>query len=213
MSDSQFPTGLFVTGTDTGVGKTVVSAILTAGLKATYWKPIQSGTLEETDTDFVKRVTGLPEKHFKAERYSFTQPLSPHTSSQIDGHTIRLDKFRLPHFKTRHLIIEGASGLMIPVNEKEMIIDLIKYLKLPVALVARSGIGTLNHTLLSVEALKKRDIEIWGVIMNGPLHYNNQLAIEKYGEVEVKAEIQHMDAINAGQLEKEFDKQFNRKHA
>lgn len=210
MSEHKFPSGLFVTGTDTGVGKTVVSALLTAGLGATYWKPIQSGTLEETDTQFVKRVTNLPGKHFREERFTFTQPLSPHASSQIDGHTVKIEKFELPYIRTRHLIVEGAGGLMVPINEKDMIIDLISHFNLPVVLVARSGLGTLNHTLLSIEALKKRNIEIWGVIMNGPLHYNNRLALEKYGDVSVKAEIEHMENIDPESLKKEFKKQFER---
>jgi len=210
MSEHKFPSGLFVTGTDTGVGKTVASALLVAGLGATYWKPIQSGTLEETDTNFVKRVTELPDKNFIEERFTFTQPLSPHTSSQIDGHTVKLEKFDLPYIHSQHLIVEGAGGLMVPINEKDMIIDLISYFSLPVVLVARSGLGTLNHTLLSIEALNKRNIEIWGVIMNGPLHYNNRLAIEKYGNVSVKAEIGHMENINPESLKKEFKKQFER---
>ncbi len=209
MMAKEFPEAFFVTGTDTGIGKTVVSAILVAGLKATYWKPIQSGLEEETDTAFVRQVTGLGTQHFVPEQFRLTEPLSPHASAAIDGISIALDKFSLPEFSTGHLVVEGAGGLMVPLNGEEMIIDLIRHLDLPALLVARSELGTLNHTFLSLEALRSRNIPILGVIMNGPKNESNREAIEKYGEVEVLAEVEPLAEINANVLERTFNTFFN----
>lgn len=199
-----FPPIIFVTGTDTGIGKTVVSAMLTLGLSGTYWKPVQSGLHEETDTEFIKRVTGLDDKHFIPERYRLTEPLSPHASAAIDGEEISLVDFDLPQFETDHLIVEGAGGLMVPLNDQQMMIDLIHYLKLPVLLVVRSGLGTLNHTFLSLEALWRRNIPVMGVIMNGPKNESNKKAIEKFREIEVLAEMEHLDEINSHTLISNF---------
>lgn len=208
MTFQDFPSTFFVTGTDTGIGKTVVSAMLTKGLNATYWKPVQSGLDEETDTEFVKRVTKLPENHFYPERFRLTEPLSPHASAAIDGVSIALDDFALPEHSTDHLLVEGAGGLLVPLNENDMMIDLIKYLKLPVLLVVRSELGTLNHTFLSLEALKSRAIPVIGVIMNGPANEKNRKAIEYYGQVEVLAELTQIDQINSINLKNIFDSFF-----
>lgn len=201
----KLPLSFFVTGTDTGIGKTVVSSLVTQGLNATYWKPVQSGLQEETDTEYVKRVTDLPERQFIEETYRLNEPLSPHASAAIDGVEIDLHKFELPDFETDHLVVEGAGGLMVPLNDEYMIIDLIKYLNLPVLLVSRSELGTLNHTFLSLEALRSRGIEILGVVMNGPKNESNRKAIEKYGNVEVLAELEPMEKIDASTLQKQFD--------
>src|SRR6056297_84569 len=139
------PSKIFVSGTDTGIGKTVVSAMMTLGQSATYWKPIQSGLEEETDTEFVRRVTGLSDEHFMPERFRLQEPLSPHASAEIDGVTISLDDFQLPEAGTNNLVVEGAGGLLVPLNDNDMIIDLIERFQLPVLLVSRSELGTLNH--------------------------------------------------------------------
>ena len=209
MTAKEFPEAFFVTGTDTGIGKTVVSAMLTIGLGATYWKPVQSGLEEETDTEFVSRVTGLDEQHIVSEQFRLTEPLSPHASAAIDGISIALDDFRLPEFSTGHLVVEGAGGVLVPLNEEEMIIDLIRHLDLPALLVARSELGTLNHTFLSLEALRSRDIPVLGVILNGPKNESNRKAIEQYGEVEVLAELEPLEEINADRLERKFNDFFN----
>lgn len=199
-----FPSAFFVTGSDTGIGKTVVSALLTLGLNGSYWKPIQSGLEEETDTQFVKRVTGLPETHFIEERYRLSEPLSPQASSAIDGVEIHMNDFRLPRYITGHLIVEGAGGLLVPINNEEMIIDLIRHLKLPVLLVVRSELGTLNHTFLSLEALRLRKIPVLGVVMNGPKNPGNREAIENYGDVEVIAELESLGEVNSVRLQNTF---------
>lgn len=206
---SAFPPAFFVTGTDTGIGKTVVSSLLTAGLDATYWKPIQSGLAEETDTDYVRRVTGLPGHRVAEERYRLTEPLSPHASAAIDGVTIRMDDFELPAFDTGHLVVEGAGGLLVPINDEDMIIDLVRHLGLPALLVARSELGTLNHTFLSLEALRDREIDILGVVMNGPRNESNRRAIEKYGDVPVLAELEPLPEVNPRRLKAAWARHFD----
>lgn len=209
MNINQLPSEIFVTGTDTGIGKTVVSALLTAGLSATYWKPIQSGLKEETDTEFVKRVSELPLDNFVQERYRLNEPLSPHASAKIDGVSISLSDFEIPEYETDHLIIEGAGGLMVPLNDEAMIIDLIQQLNIPVLLVVRSELGTLNHTFLSLEALRSREIPIMGVIMNGPKNESNRQAIEKYGNIEVIGELEQAKELNPEILNSIFKSLFN----
>lgn len=209
MRAESLPPVIFVSGTDTGIGKTVVSAMLTAGLDASYWKPIQSGLEEETDTEFVKRVTEVPKEQIIPERYRLTEPLSPHASAEIDCVSISLDDFELPEFNTDHLVIEGAGGLLVPINGEDMIIDLIQTMDVPVLLVARSELGTLNHTFLSLEALRSCDIPILGVIMNGPKNESNHKAIEKYGEIKVLAELDRIKNLNNNTLISTFKKIFN----
>ena len=202
----QFPEHFFVTGTDTNVGKTVTSAMLTLGLDAAYWKPIQSGLDTITDTDYVKQVTGLNDAHFLPERFRLTEPLSPHASAAIDGVEIHLHDFELPKtIKQSHLIVEGAGGLMVPINDRHYIIDLIKYLELPVCLVSRSTLGTINHTLLSLAQLRRENIPILGVIINGKKNPGNRAAIEHYGEVPILGEVDFLEAIDPATLKTAYN--------
>lgn len=204
-----FPQKLFVTGTDTGIGKTIVSAILTAGLDADYWKPVQSGLDENmTDTQRVQKWTQLDDSHFHSETYFLNEPLSPHASAAIDGVTIEMDAFKLPELNHSNLIVEGAGGLMVPLNDQDMMIGLIKRLDLPVLLVARSTLGTINHTLLSLEQMRRYDIPVFGVVLNGPLNISNIKAIEKYGEIRVFGTVQQLDMINHTTLNHEYSRLF-----
>jgi dethiobiotin synthetase len=199
------PDRLFITGTDTDVGKTVVAALLTLGLGAAYWKPIQSGLQPNTDTDFVRQVTGLDETHFIPERFRLTQPLSPHASAALDGVQIALSDFQLPQaIAQSHLIVEGAGGLMVPLNQQDLMIDLIQTLKLPVCLVARSTLGTINHTLLSLAQLRRAAIPIWGVIINGPKNPSNREAIAHYGQVPILGELDSLNPVNRATLSAAF---------
>lgn len=208
-SISNFPSKFFVTGTDTGIGKTVVSAMLTLGLKARYWKPVQSGLEEQTDTEFVRELTGLGDQYFAEETFRLNEPMSPHASAEIDGVTIHLDDFELPDAGPNgRLIVEGAGGLYVPLNDQDIMTDLIQYFDLPALIVARSELGTLNHTLLSIEHLRNRDIPIIGVIMNGPKHESNRKTIEHFGEVPVIAEIEKMDSLSPETLEDLFNELF-----
>jgi len=206
---NKFPKRLFVTGTDTDVGKTVVSAILMAGIKAAYWKPIQSGIEGITDTSWVKNMTGLPDDHFVPETYLLSQPLSPHASAEHDGVQIDLKSFALPdNEKYPRLIVEGAGGVMVPLNENQFMADLIKYLNLPVLLVARSTLGTINHTLLSLELLRKKGIDVFGVVMNGPGNKINKKTIEAYGQVDVVAEVDQLSRIDSSGLDEAYIRYF-----
>ncbi len=157
---------LFVTGISTEVGKTVVSSILTEYLQADYWKPIQSGDLHFSDTMKVQSLVSNSKSVFHPERYRLQSPLSPHASAEIDGIQISLNDFVLPQTEN-NLIVEGAGGLFVPLNEKDTVIDLIERLKLPVVLVSRNYLGSINHTMLSIEALKVRGIKIEGIVFNG----------------------------------------------
>jgi len=158
---------LFVTGIGTGIGKTIVSAVLVEKLKADYWKPVQSGDLDDSDTNKVKSLVSNTTSFFHPEAYALSQPFSPHKSAAIDGITIDQQKIVLP--KTNNtLIVEGAGGLMVPLNNKFLIIDLIKQLNAEVILVTRNYLGSINHTLLSIYALKQYGIPIKGIIFNGP---------------------------------------------
>jgi len=204
-----FPKRLFITGTDTGVGKTVLSAILTAGLRGFYWKPIQSGLDEITDTEWVIQKTGLPESHFFHETYRLHLPLSPHVSALHDGIRIDLDSFHVPEIiEPDHLIIEGAGGVMVPLNEKDLMTDLMKRIDAPVLLVSRSSLGTVNHTLLSLEQLRREGIEVMGVIINGPGNLENRETIEYYGKTRVLAEIEPLPVINTETLKNIFQNNF-----
>lgn len=205
-----FPRTFFVTGTDTGIGKTIVTAMLTKGLNASYWKPVQSGLQEETDTDAVKRLTGLPENHFKKETYRLNEPLSPHASAAIDDVEIEMEQLVMPEYHTNHLIVEGAGGVLVPLNDENMIIDLIAQLEIPALVVSRSELGTLNHTFLTLEALRQRDIPVLGVIMNGPKNESNRKAIENYGQTSVLAEIEPMTEVNLTTLERAFLNHFSK---
>ena len=202
---TEFPPQFYVTGTDTGVGKTVVSALLMCGLEATYWKPIQAGLEDETDTEFVQRVSGVPKNRVKPERYRLNTPMSPHASADIDRVSIALSDFKLPKFSTKHLIIEGAGGLIVPINWQETVLDQIEKFKIPVLLVAGSGLGTLNHTLLSLQALRARNIEIFAVILNGEKHQSNKETIEWFGKVLV-FELEPLNEINPESLQQTFNK-------
>ena len=203
------PDRLFITGTDTGIGKTVISAILMTGLQGIYWKPVQSGLEEITDTEWVRHKTGLPESHFRPETYRLRLPLSPHASAANDGVRIDLEAFQIPQTnKGEHLIIEGAGGIMVPLNERHFMKDLMKKLDSPVLLVASSSLGTINHTLLSLEQLKRDGIEIVGVVMNGPKNSINRKAIEDYGSMPVLAEIDPLPIIDPQSLKQCYREHF-----
>ncbi len=189
----------FITGTDTDVGKTVVSAWLVHQLRADYWKPVQSGTDEGWDRHTVQQLTGIPNDRLHLESYTLKAPLSPHKAAELEGVDIDMDRIQLPH-TGRPLIVEGAGGVMVPLNSQQTMLDMMEKLALPVIVVARSGLGTINHTCLTLEALRHRSIEIAGVIMNGPLNEGNRLAIEHYGRIKVLAELDTMTPLTRESL-------------
>lgn len=188
----------FVTGTDTGIGKTVVSAILMhQNPEFNYWKPVQSGLEDETDTNFIKRIIKPDSSRIIPEAYSLNAPRSPHEAAALDGIQIDIEKISVPTTYAKYpIIIEGAGGLLVPLNNSFYIIDLINKLDAEAILVARSGLGTLNHTLLSLEALRKRNIPIKGVVLNGPIHDSNRETIRTLGNVDILAEIPPTDELS-----------------
>jgi len=157
---------IFITGIGTGIGKTIISAIVTEKLKADYWKPIQSGDLDNSDTMKVQSLVSNPATKFHPEAYRLTQPFSPHKSAAIDKVSIDMENILLPKTDNQ-LVIEGAGGLMVPLNDNFLMIDLIKQLNPKVILVSQHYLGSINHTLLSIHALKKYNIEVMGIIFNG----------------------------------------------
>ena len=156
---------LFITGIDTDAGKTIASAIITEALEADYWKPVQAGDIQDSDSHKVKRYLTNPNTQIHSNAYLLTTPASPHLAAQIDGVTINLKKIKEPAAKN-HLVIEGAGGLLVPLNDNDSIIDLIRP-DYKVILVSRHYLGSINHTLLSVEVLKQRNIAVAGIIFNG----------------------------------------------
>jgi dethiobiotin synthetase len=196
MSEFEFPKAFFVTGTDTDVGKTMVCAILLKALGGTYWKPVQSGIEEETDTERVRKLTELPPSHFLPETYRLSKPLSPHASAKLDGRHIDMRDFVLPPFDHKPLIVEGAGGVMVPLNEDSLVLDLIEQLHLPTVVVARSGLGTINHTTLTINAIRSRGIAVLGVIMNGERNEGNRQAIEHYAKTKVIVEVPPLTTVS-----------------
>ncbi len=169
---------LFVTGIGTEVGKTVVSAILTEALQADYWKPVQAGDLDYSDTHKVKDMVSNSKSVFHDESFALNHPMSPHAAAERDGVEISLEEFKIPKTEN-HMIIEGAGGLMVPLNRKDCIIDLIEDLGVEVVLVSRNYLGSINHTLLSVAALVSRGISIKGVIFNDEENVDTESVILK----------------------------------
>jgi dethiobiotin synthetase len=136
------------------------------------------------------------------------EPLSPHAAAQIEGIEIELSQLSLPGPKTAPLIVEGAGGVLVPVNDRDFMLDVMKTLALPVVLVARSGLGTINHTLLTLERLRSSGLEIVGVVMNGKANPSNRKALEQYGKIEVIAEIQPIPMVSRPELMQVFDEKF-----
>jgi dethiobiotin synthetase/malonyl-CoA O-methyltransferase len=179
--------GVFVTGTDTGIGKTMVSAWLVRSWQADYWKPVQSGIADGCDADVVKAVAPGARVHPSA--FMLNAPLSPHQAARLDGVSIALEDFRLPVTDGRPLVVEGAGGVFVPLNDTHLMVDLMARLRLPVLVVGRSGLGTINHCLLTLEALQQRDIAIAGVVLSGPPNDANRHAIEYYSGAMVVGEL------------------------
>lgn len=189
--------GVFVTGTDTGIGKTLVSAWLTQHWRAEYWKPVQTGAAEDSDSATIADLA--PGARIHPPAYVFQAPLSPHEAARREGARITLDGLKLPESEGP-LVVEGAGGILVPLNDQALTADWVEHLGLPVVVVARSGLGTLNHTLLTVEALKRRHIPILGVVMNGPPNPDNSKAIEHFGGVRVVAEIPPLNPPDAAAI-------------
>ena len=195
---------LFITGIGTGIGKTIVSAVLTEKLKSDYWKPIQSGDLDDSDTLKVKGLVSNPTSVFHTEAYRLTQPYSPHKSAAIDGITIDLNKIIAPETNNT-LLIEGAGGLMVPLNDEYLMIDLIKQLDVEVVIVSQNYLGSINHTLLSVAMLKQYDIKIAGIIFNGKTDENSESYILNYTGLKLLGHLPEFETVDKDTIIKAGD--------
>lgn len=198
--------GLFVTGTDTGVGKTVAVAALMhryrgAGLLR-YWKPIQTGIETDDDTATVRRLGACSAEEIFGKGVRLQKPVSPHLAAQWAEQRIDLAELRglVGADDDTTWIVEGAGGVLVPVNETQTMADWIAYLALPVLVVARSGLGTINHTLLTLEALRARELRVAGVMMIGEPNAGNRAAVEQYGRVPVVAEMPILAPLDPGLL-------------
>jgi dethiobiotin synthetase len=193
---------VFITGTDTNVGKTVISAWLCYHLNYAYWKSIQTGSIDGTDRDFIQRMD-MDVQIFR-ETYVFKEPCSPHVAASLSNIHIDIAKIISPN--TNNLIIEGAGGVLVPVNQNDFVIDLIKNLNTPVILIARASLGTINHTLLSIEALRNRQIPILGVIVNNYIEQEmalkNKEAIESYGNIPVWYGLPSISPLTSNDIKK-----------
>jgi dethiobiotin synthetase len=185
---------IVITGTDTGIGKTVFSAGLAGLLDGFYWKPVQSGLEGETDSEIVARLAGLPPERVLPEAYRLKSPLSPHRSAEIDGVSIEAADLSFPVLPTP-LVIEGAGGLMVPLNRRTRFIDIFAEWRLPVILCARTALGTINHTLLSIEALRARSIPLIGVAFIGEEMADSQRTIAEFGNVSQLGRLPHLDPL------------------
>lgn len=173
---------VFVTGTDTDVGKTLVSCVLAALLDACYWKPIQAGTEPTTDRQTV--AAWLPAARLLPERFCLQAPMSPNQAAAREARDLALSDFSLPAVDGP-LLVEGAGGLMVPLNQQDLMIDLMQHLALPTVLVARSGLGTLNHTLLSLAMLQARGLPCLGLVLVGEPHPENEQDLRHFGKVPI----------------------------
>ena len=199
--------GLFVTGTDTGVGKTVVSAALLhryeRDLPLRYWKPIQTGPPEDDDTAMVHKLVKGTNTAQLDEGIRLSTPVSPHLAAALEGRTIDFVSLTALFNRdalTDRWIVEGAGGVLVPINHSKMMVDLIKELGLAVVVVSRSSLGTINHTLLTLKLLRSEGLTVAGVAMVGELNQNNRLAIEEYGKVSVIAEMPFLDTLSSSTL-------------
>jgi len=203
---STFSKRIIICGTDTDVGKTIVSSFFVQGLKGIYWKPIQSGIEDDTDTKTVCKLLNLKPNRHLSERYKFKAPVSPHWAAEQESRFIEPSNLHLPDLD-KLIIIETAGGLMVPLNRNWLQIDQLKVWRAPIILVARTGLGTLNHTLLSLEALKHRNLDVLGIVLNGPPHKDNPKTLEQFGDTKILASLPIFDEVNATVLSQEWNKQ------
>jgi dethiobiotin synthetase len=197
-----------ITGTDTDIGKTVFAAALTAALGASYWKPVQAGLADETDSEAVARIGGIAPARILPERYRLRIPASPHFSAAQEGIAIELADFTIPQVDGP-LIIEGAGGALVPVNPQLLFADLFGHWALPVIIVASTRLGTINHSLLTLEALRSRDVPIHGIAFTGPENSDSEQTICQIGEVRHLGRLPWIDHLSPEALKAAFDANFD----
>ena len=196
-------TRFIVTGTDTDICKTVFAAGLAGALGAHYWKPVQAGVDPEGDKETVARLGGIPKTHILPEAYRLRTPASPHLAARIDGVEVCLDKLTLPQVDGP-LVVEGAGGVLVPVSETLLMADLFAYWQLPVILCARTALGTINHSLLSIEALRSRGVPLAGIAFIGDPHEENERIIPQLAKVPSLGRLPRLDPLDAISLKAAF---------
>ena len=202
--------GIVVAGTDTEIGKTVFAAGLADLLGANYWKPIQAGLEGETDSRIVARLGGLSDDRIVPERYRLKTPASPHHAAEIDGVSIAVDALDVPDTGGRALVIEGSGGLLVPLNRTTLYIDVFAGWRCPVVLCARTALGTINHSLLSIEALRHRNIELLGIAFVGESHPESERVICEIGRVRRLGRLPRLSPLNRSTLRAAFKASFKR---
>lgn len=196
-----------ITGTDTDIGKTVFAAALTRAMGAAYWKPVQAGTDGGTDPDRLAAL-GVPAEQILPEAYRLATPCSPHQAAAIDG--VKIDPARLaPPAEPADLVIEGAGGVLVPVTPDLLYADLFAQWQLPVILVARTALGTINHSLLSIEALRYRGVIIHGIAFIGDENAETQNTIARLGDVDILGRLPHLPVLTADNLQRAFAEHFD----
>ena len=199
---------LFITGSDTGVGKTLLSALLVAALNRYYWKPIQTGARDGTDREAVIKLSGVARDRTFQEAYLFDPPVSPHLAAEAKGSVIDLRRIQRPA-SLEPLVIEGAGGVFAPINDDQFMMDVMRKLKAPVVVAVRTAVGTINHTLLTVQAIRTVKLDLRGVVMIGRENLDNRRAIERYAKAPVIGWIPRMRRIDRERLRSVFERHFN----
>jgi len=200
---------IVVAGTDTEIGKTVFSAGLAALIGAAYWKPIQAGLEGESDSQLVARLGGLPDDRIVPERYRLKTPASPHHAAAVDGVRIVADKLDVPNTGGRPLVIEGSGGLLVPLDDTTLYIDVFARWRLPVVLCARTALGTINHSLLSIEALRHRNLDILGIAFIGDDNAESERIICKIGRVKRLGRLPRLSPLTRTTLRAAFESSFS----
>ena len=199
---------IVVTGTDTGIGKTVFAAALTGALDRYYWKPVQSGLAEETDSETVRRLSGLAADRILPERYRLRTPASPHLAARLDGVEIDAERLALPS-TPRPLVVEGAGGLLVPLTREVTYIDVFARWRAPLVLCARTTLGTINHTLLSVEAIRARNIPLLGIAFIGDENTESEDVIVALGRTRRLGRLPSLKPLTAESLKAAFAAHFD----
>lgn len=197
-----------ITGTDTDVGKTIFAAALTRALHAHYWKPVQAGVEDGTDSKTITALSGLPSDHILPEAYCLETPCSPHRAAEIDNVAIDLQRLNPPQSQNI-LIIEGAGGALVPINRDVTYADIFAKWQIPTIIVARTALGTINHSLLTIEALRSRNVPIHGIAFIGDEVIDSQNIICTMGQVKSLGRFPIIDDLNPENLVQAFHNNFN----
>jgi dethiobiotin synthetase len=199
--------GVTVTGTDTDIGKTVFAAALAGALGAHYWKPVQAGLDDGSDRERVARLSGLPEERLLPEAYRLLTPCSPHRAAEIDGVAIDPARLALPAVDGP-LVVEGAGGALVPLNDTLLYADMFARWQAPTVIVARTALGTINHSLLTIEALRTRNVPILGIAFIGDAVEDSEATICRIGKVRRLGRLPRLDPLNPDTLAAAFAANF-----